>query len=89
MKLIKTVLFFFLSLLSIPIFYYLLAFLFVLFKSMSDFWIILITVLGGGFIGLITVGYIQIFNKLILDILWMLTPRSIDVDPSLDFGLTR
>ncbi len=65
MRLIKTILYFILSLLSILVFYYLLSFLFVLFENISDFWIILITIIGGGIIGLITTGYIYILNKLI------------------------
>lgn len=67
MKLIKIILYYFMSLLSILVFYYLLSFLFILFESISDFWIILITILGGGIIGLITITavYVQIINKLI------------------------
>jgi len=65
MKLIKIILCFFLSLISVLVFYYLLSFLFILFESISDFWIILITIIGGGIIGLITAGYIYILNKLI------------------------
>lgn len=65
MKLIKTILYYFMSLFSILVFYYLLSFLFILFESISDFWIILITILGGGIIGLITTIYVQIINNLI------------------------
>lgn len=65
MNLIKNTLYFLLSLLSIVVFYYLLSFLFIFFERISDFWIILITIVGGGLIGFITVGYSQILNKLI------------------------
>ena len=65
MKVIKKVIFFLLSLVSLFIFFYLLGFLFVLFEKLSNLWIILITFLGGGIIGIITFAYISILDKLI------------------------
>lgn len=65
MNVIKTALLYLLSLISLLVFYYLLSFLFILFETLSNFWIVLITFLGGGLVGVITVGYIQLLNKLI------------------------
>ncbi|PIB32666.1 hypothetical protein BFP75_20655 [Maribacter sp. 4G9] len=65
MNVIKTALLYLLSLISLLLFYYILGFLYILFERLSNFWIVLITILGGGLIGFITVGYIQLLNKLI------------------------
>ena len=65
MKFIKNTFSFFISLLSIIFFYYLLSFVFVFFETLSDFWIIVVSIIGGGIIGVITTAYIMLLNKLI------------------------
>ncbi len=65
MKIIKKTLLYLLSLISLLAFYYLLSFLFILFERLSNFWIVLITILGAGLIGFITFDYIQLLNRLI------------------------
>ncbi|RKM92167.1 hypothetical protein [Aquimarina sp. AD10] len=65
MKFIKNTFFFLISLISLIFFYYLLAFVFILFESLSDLWIVILSVIGGGIVGLITTAYSMLLDKLI------------------------
>ncbi len=65
MNFIKKTFFFLVSLISLLFFYYLLGFVFIFFESLSDLWIIILSIIGGGGIGFATISYSMLLDKLI------------------------